>query len=207
MEFRPFPSVLFLLLSGLFLLSCSPKEGEFYSRGNETPPPSDIDLQSLIDRTPDGGTVRVPKARFVLKRGLVVENRRNLHLECEPGSQILVDDIGADVIEIAGSEGIRISGAFFRHLKPLKGYECHGDVVKLRNSTDVMIENSELDGCGAIGLSAWQSNNLTVRNCLIAHNSLGSARPGNRDLRGARSRPGGRCRRRAAPPAPVRRTL
>ena len=52
MEFRPFPSVLFLLLSGLFLLSCSPKEGEFYSRGNETPPPSDIDLQSLIESYP-----------------------------------------------------------------------------------------------------------------------------------------------------------
>ena len=173
MQLRSFFSCLSLLcLAGFVLASCSPKEATFYSRSGENPPPSTLSLQELIDKTPDGGTVSVPKAKFVLKQGLLVANRKNIRIECAPGSQILVDDISADVIEIVDSKGISISGAFLRHLNPLKKYECHGDVVKLRNASEVTIENSELDGCGAIGLSAWGSSNITVQNCLIAHNSF-----------------------------------
>ena len=163
------------LLLFLFLplwIGCSSSEVVFTSRGGQNPPPSDLDIQSLIDRTPDGGTVRIPKAKYIFSDGLVISGRKGLRLECEPGSQILVDDISADVIEIVDSREITITGAFLRHLKPSKEYECHGDVVKLRDATGITIENSELDGCGAIGLSAWQSSSITLKNCLIAHNSF-----------------------------------
>lgn len=154
------------------LSSCSKKEAEIYSRGNQTPPDSDLNLQNLIDDTPDGGTVRIPKARYVLDDGLIVANRRDITIECEPGAQILVDDISADVLEIADCENVTLRGAFLRHLKPLANYECHGDVLKVRNARNVVVENSELDGCGAIGLSAWGVEGITVEHCLIQHNSF-----------------------------------
>ena len=172
MYIRNLVLMLFIGASGTMLFSCSSTEEAIQSRANQTPPASDIDLQALINNTPDGGTVSIPKARFVLRRGLIVKGRKNLTIECVPGAQIFVDDISADVIEIVDSEGITIRGAFFRHLNPLKKYECHGDVVKVRNSSNLLIENSELDGCGAIGLSAWQSRNITLKQSLVANNSF-----------------------------------
>lgn len=167
-------SLTFLLasLALLFLSSCSPKQAEFYSRGNDTPPDSNLDLQGLIDSAPDGGTVHIPMGRYVLSDGLIVSGRKDLTIECAPGSQILVNDISADVLEIADCTNITLRGAFLRHLKPLPNYECHGDVLKIRKAENVRVENSELDGCGAIGVSAWGSNNITISHCLIQHNSF-----------------------------------
>ena len=168
-----------LLFSSLCLVAgviqftgCSGTDPAIQSRSAENPPESDLDLQELIDGTSDGGTVHIPKAKYILVDGLRVHGRENLTIACEPGSQILVDDISADVLEIADSKGIQIRGAFLRHLKPLPEYQCHGDVLKLRNSENVTIENSELDGCGAIGVSIWKSRNVTVKQCLIQNNSF-----------------------------------
>ncbi len=158
--------------AGIFSGCSSSSETTFRSRAGENPPESNLNLQELIDNTPDGGTVRIPKAKYILTDGLRVYNRNNLTIACERGSQILVNDISADVLEIADSKGIRLQGAFLRHLKPLPKYECHGDVLKLRTSEDVIVEDSELDGCGAIGVSIWKSTNVTVQHCLIQNNSF-----------------------------------
>lgn len=171
LSFSPSAAVPFLFAL-LFLSACSPKQAEFYSRANDTPPDSNLNLQDLIDDTPDGGTVRIPRGRYVLSDGLIVSGRNDLTIECEPGSQILVNDISADVLEIEGSENITLRGAFLRHLNPLPRYECHGDVLKIRQSSTVTVENSELDGCGAVGVSAWGSANITVDHCLVRHNSF-----------------------------------
>lgn len=162
-----------LLCTGTaFVTGCSGSDTTVRSRADQNPPESTLNLQELIDKTPDGGTVTIPLARYVLSDGLRVHNRTNLTISCAPGSQILVDDISADVLEIANSTDIRIEGAFLRHLKPLPEYECHGDVLKMRGSENIVVENSELDGCGAIGVAVWQSRNIKVKQCLIQNNSF-----------------------------------
>ena len=160
------------LIGTMILASCTSSQKGFPSRSNQTPATSSQNLQEMIDNASDGSTISIPKARYVLQQGLIVSGKRNLVLDCEPGSQILVDDISEDVIEIAYSEQITLKGAFLRHLNPLKEYDCHGDVVKLRNASRVTIENSELDGCGAIGVAAWESDNLLIKNCRITNNSF-----------------------------------
>ena len=162
-----------LLATGTaFTTGCSGPETTVRSRADQNPPTSTLNLQELINTTPDGGTVTIPMGRYVLSDGLRVHDRNNLTISCAPGSQILVDDISADVIEIANSQNIRIEGAFLRHLKPLPEYECHGDVLKMRSSENIVVEDSELDGCGAIGVAVWQCRNVQVKQCLIQNNSF-----------------------------------
>lgn len=156
----------------LTLLACTGGGKAIKSRLSDSPPPSDLNIQNLINGTPDGGVVRIPKATYLLTEGLVVQDRHGLTIECEPGAKILVDDISADVLEVTNSSDITIRGAFLRHKKPLPKYECHGDVLKLRGSRNIRIFNSELDGCGAIGVSVWQSSAVLVKHCLIRHNSF-----------------------------------
>jgi len=45
-------------------------------------------------------------------------------------------------------------------------------VGKLRQASTVVIENSELDGCGAIGVATWESNDVVIKNCLMTNNSF-----------------------------------
>lgn len=161
-----------LLLLTLTLAGCTSTSQNIDTWIDTSLPQSTASIQKMIDDADDGETVRIPKARYVYDQGIVVEGREGLRIVFEPGTQLYVDDISADVFTITGSNDIEISGALLRHLNPLKQYDCHGAVLVLRDVTGISITNMELDGCGAIGLSGWNSSGITVRNCLIRHNSF-----------------------------------
>lgn len=54
----------------------------------------------------------------------------------------------------------------------MEEYECHGAVLRIKDSEYVKIINCELNGCGAIGVAGYNSKNIIVRNCFIHHNSF-----------------------------------
>lgn len=135
------------------------------------PPRKSLDLQGIVDKARDGSTATIPFGEYRLAKGLVIKNRKNLTLTCRPGTRILVEDTNADVLSIQGSEGIQIENLYLRHTKPLEEYVCHGAVLRIRDSKNVRITNSELNGCGAVGIYADGCQGLQVRNCFIHHNS------------------------------------
>lgn len=51
-------------------------------------------------------------------------------------------------------------------------YECNAGVLKFNNSNDISIINSELYGCGSIGLDLNNVKRLEASNCKIDHCSL-----------------------------------
>ena len=51
-------------------------------------------------------------------------------------------------------------------------YECNAGVLKFTNSNDISIMNSELYGCGSIGLDLKNVKRLEASNCTIDHCSL-----------------------------------
>jgi hypothetical protein len=130
------------------------------------------DLQAQIDAAKDGAVVRIPRGRYVLDKGLVVKGRKKLTLKGDGRAQVLVKDVNSFVLQVRDSESIRVENLHLRHLKPLKEYACHGDVIEVRNARKVVIDNCDLDGCGAVGVAAWNSSELTVRHCHIRRNSF-----------------------------------
>lgn len=142
------------------------------TRGSVSVAESAASLQDLIDRARDGETVVVPRGRYVLNRSLLIQGRHNLVVEFESGAQVLVRDVEAHVVRIANSSNIEIRDAYLRHLKPLPDYQCHGYVVSIEGGRKVSIINCELDGCGAIGVEASRTSDLTIRNCYIHNNTF-----------------------------------
>ena len=135
-------------------------------------PERDTNIQELIDDTKNGGVVRIPRGRYILKKGLVVKGRKDLTIRCEEGAQILVDDVNEDVITLDKCSNIRIENAYLRHVEPLTKYACHGSVIRVWHSNNIAIINCELNGCGSIGLAASDTSELTVRNCYVHHNTF-----------------------------------
>ncbi|MCG3178316.1 MAG: hypothetical protein BIFFINMI_00642 [Phycisphaerae bacterium] len=135
-------------------------------------PDSDLNLQRLINEAKDGGVVEVPLGCYVLTKPLTIARRNDLHIAFAPGTQVRVANTDLHVIEMTDCQKVRISGVRARHVTPLAEYNCHGSVVLVRDSKDVMIFNCELNGCGAIGVNARNVQKLQVINCHIHHNTF-----------------------------------
>jgi len=169
-------AVVFVLLAGLALVTLgfrkAPRPARPVTLADPAAPLRDTNLQALIDDADDGGVVRIPRGRYVLKKGILVKARNNLTIRCEKGAQIFVDDVNEDIISFDECRNVRLETAYLRHLKPLREYACHGDVVAVSGSEKAAIVNCELNGCGAIGLDARNSKELTVRNCYVHHNTF-----------------------------------
>lgn len=129
-------------------------------------------LLRLIANGPVDGVVKIPAKRYVLGKTLVIANRQNLTIRAEPGTEILLEDVNSAVLEIENSSNIRFEGALLRHVKPLKEYQCHGEVVVIRNSSGITIENCDLNGCGAIGVSIADAKDVSISNCWIHENTF-----------------------------------
>jgi len=133
-----------------------------------------MDLQALIDQVPvdKESVVIIPAGRHVLKKGLRIENRRDLLLMVPAGAEILVDDVDANVVEIVNCSGVTIDGGAFQHIKPLSSYECHGSVLNIRDSQKIVVRHAILNGCGAIGVDGGNVNGLTIQSCAITNNTF-----------------------------------
>jgi len=132
----------------------------------------DTDLQALIDSAEDDSVVLIPRGRYVLAEGLVVRERTGLILRCEKGAQILAENVNDNILTFEKCHDVRLENAYLRHFEPLREYECHGYVVSIRDSDNITIANCEVNGCGAVGVSARTSSRLTIRDSFIHHNTF-----------------------------------
>jgi hypothetical protein len=163
------------MVAVIMLTGCGPEagliEGGRYASPEIDLPLQKLDLQRLIDEAPDNSVVDIPLGRYVLSETLRIQGRRGLRIVFARGAQLRCTDVNATVISIAGCHDVEVSGVRARHVEPLAGYMCHGAVVRIDDSADVRIDNCELNGCGAVGVSAHNSI-VRITNCHIHSNSF-----------------------------------
>ena len=134
------------------------------------PTAGDMDLQAMLDEAVSGEVVHVPRGTYVLRKGLRI-TRDNTVLACEPGTRIHITNVDEDIITVHSVTNVRIENAHLSHVKPLKEYDCHGRVVDIRDADGVTIVNCDLNGCGAVGVCAWNSQDLRIEHCWIHANT------------------------------------
>lgn len=103
---------------------------------------------------------------------LNLQNIHNLTIEgMDSGKvEIKVAPRFANIMNFANVQNITIKNIVAGHT-PAQ-YECNEGVLKFTNSNDISIINSELYGCGSIGLSLNGVKRLNASNCTIDHCSL-----------------------------------
>jgi hypothetical protein len=141
------------------------------SQTNITYKNNGIDLQQLLLNAKGIKKVIIPHGTYILPKSLIIPYD-NMIIYCEPGTRILVDNSYDNVINIHGRKNIQIENAHLSHLRPRKYYACHGHVVDIENSENIKLYNCEINGCGAIGVGALKTDNLTIQNCWIHSNSF-----------------------------------
>lgn len=76
----------------------------------------------------------------------------------------------ANIINFTNVSNITIKNIIAGHTP--SPYECNAGVLNFTNSSEISINNSELYGCGSIGLSLNNVKKLEAANCKIDHCSL-----------------------------------
>lgn len=103
---------------------------------------------------------------------LNLNNISNLTIEgMDTGKvEIKVTPRYAEIINFTGCSNINIKNIVAGHTPA--PYECNAGVLGFNNSNDISIADSELYGCGSVGLDLHYVNRLNVSNCTIDHCSL-----------------------------------
>jgi hypothetical protein len=103
---------------------------------------------------------------------LNVQNIHNLTIEGMTSGkvEIKVEPRYANIINFSNVQNINIKNIVAGHT-PDK-YECNAGVLKFSNSNSIAVDNSELYGCGSIGLDLNSVKNLTFSNSTVDHCSL-----------------------------------
>lgn len=106
---------------------------------------------------------------------LVAENLKNLNIKVEAGAkvQLLVEPRYADVLTFNNSSNIRIENIIAGHY-PEKG-SCVGGVFLFDGCKDITVENSELFGCGTVGVTLDNVENFLFDKSTIKECSYGIA--------------------------------
>lgn len=103
---------------------------------------------------------------------LNLQNIHNLTIEgMDSGKvEIKVAPRFANIINFSNVQNITIKNIVAGHTP--SQYDCNEGVLKFTNSSDISIMNSELYGCGSMGLNLNSVKRLNVSNCTIDHCSL-----------------------------------
>lgn len=103
---------------------------------------------------------------------LNIQNIHNMTIEgMDSGKvEIKVSPRYANIMNFTNVSNITIKNIVAGHTPA--PYECNAGVLQFNESADISIVNSELYGCGSIGISLNNVMRLNASNCLIDHCSL-----------------------------------
>ena len=132
----------------------------------------DLGLQEAIDQAQPGATIYIHEGVYNNDVTILIEGKLGLTITGRGEVWLICSDIYENVVTVSYSEGIELTSLKARHEEWLAEYECHGSVLHIEESTDIYVFDSELNGCGGIGVAAYYSESVTVENCLLHRNSL-----------------------------------
>ena len=90
-----------------------------------------------------------------------------VNMTIEGNAEIVIDDINADVLHFERCGNITLSGLTVGHTTYYEKYACEGAVTEFNICDSIYINNCNLFGCGAIGISTNNVRNLQVNNSKI----------------------------------------
>ena len=191
------PFVLFFLI---LLQSCTQnnkKAGD--TSGFETDEKFQKEFQEKLILVEDGGTVEFPAGKFLLKKALSIEGKKNVTIKGAGTDKTIISFLG----QTEGAEGILATNCQNISIENFTIQDAKGDNLKLKgcdgvhihhmNSTwttgadtsngnygyypvecrNVLMEYNEVSYCADAGVYIGQSTNVTIHHCYAHHNVAG----------------------------------
>jgi parallel beta-helix repeat protein len=192
-----FPFVFFFII---LLQSCNQnnkKTGD--TSGFETDEKFQKEFQEKLILVEDGGTVEFPAGKFLLKKALSIEGKKNVTIKGAGTDKTIISFLG----QTEGAEGILATNCQNISVENFTIQDAKGDNLKLKgcdgvhihhmNSTwttgadtsngnygyypvecrNVLMEYNEVSYCADAGVYIGQSTNVTIHHCYAHHNVAG----------------------------------
>ena len=191
---------IFLLMSFLTFQSCKnegKKAGD--TEGFIFDEKIQKEFQEKLILVEDGGTVELPEGKFLFKKALSMEGKKNVTIKGAGTQKTILSFLG----QTEGAEGINITNCQNVTLESFTVQDAKGDNIKLKgcdgvhihhmNSTwttgadtsngnygyypvecrNVLMEYNEVSYCADAGVYIGQSTNVTIHHCYAHHNVAG----------------------------------
>ncbi|HQV76937.1 MAG TPA: parallel beta-helix domain-containing protein [Chitinophagales bacterium] len=190
----------FLLITFCLFQSCkneTKKAGD--TKGFTYDEKIEKEFQEKLILVEDGGTVEFPAGKYLLKKTLSMEGKKNVTIK-GAGTQktilsFLGQNEGAEGINITNCQNVTMEGLTVQDAKGdnIKLKNCDGVALRYLNSTwttgadtsngnygyypvecrNVLVEYCEVSYCADAGVYVGQSTNVTIRHCYAHHNVAG----------------------------------
>lgn len=128
-------------------------------------------LQKVIDTLEDGDKVLIKAGTYKIHDSLKIAGKDNIVIAGEGKVSILLHDVYQNVFSIENCGTVTLSNLHAQHIQPLPEYECHGAVIAAAGTRKLTVTGCELNGSGAIGITAYDCGEIKVSDCFIHNNS------------------------------------
>ncbi len=128
-------------------------------------------LQEALERLEPGDKVVFERGQYRLLNTLELFEKQNITLEGRGKVEFILADLWQPVISLSQCKGVTIRHIRARHAESLDGYECEGAVISVQKCQKIGIFDSQLNGCGAAGVYAIESQTLVVKGNKIFNNT------------------------------------
>lgn len=157
------------------------------------------EFQEKLILVEDGGTVEFPAGKFLFKKALSMEGKKDVTIKGAGTKETILSFLGqtegAEGINITNCQNVKVEGFTIQDSKGdnLKLKNCDGVTIRNMNSTwttgadtsngnygyypveckNVLLEYCEVSYCADAGVYVGQSTNVIVRHCYAHHNVAG----------------------------------
>ena len=137
----------------------------------EVYPDGEITIQDAIEQAGPDANIVIYEGIYESDQTILIEGKQGLTITAEGEVWLICDDVYKNVITVSNSSDINLISLKARHDQWIPEYDCHGAVLYLEESNGIGVYDCELNGCGAMGLSAYRSRDIELDSCYLHRNS------------------------------------
>ena len=128
------------------------------------------DLAAALNALPSGAKVKLAPRQYLLAEAVLLDGKENITIDGN-GATLIMNSLESDVLHLTGCTNIQLLNFKATHIEASGPIGCTGNVIYIDESSDVLIEGCDLNGSGIVGIAAYNTDNLRVRNNHIHKNS------------------------------------
>ena len=134
--------------------------------------PGDDPNEAIAAARPGDVVIFEEGKHYVDKGGVIVADKRGITILGE-NAEVFQRGTTETVMTLTNCVEVTIRDLYLAHDPEVTKELCLGGVLEIDASDAIVVENTELDGCGAWAISATDVIGLTVRDSKASHNSAG----------------------------------
>jgi parallel beta-helix repeat protein len=125
-----------------------------------------------VSEAQNGDTVVITEGIYEFEKAISIFEKQDLTVKGKGDVRLICSNMEDNVFWIINSKNITVRGVRAKHANPTEDERCYGNVFGIDCSDDIIIEDCEIHGCGAIGVYIYISEDITLRNNYIHDNTI-----------------------------------